>query len=98
MGTHTPSGIDGIHLTALRNRASSSSGMRPVEQFEVLAILSEIDRLKAINAELLEALEIMVSVAVGMPVSHDDLRQGSLDVAVEESRAAIASAKEQSNG
>ena len=48
-------------------------------------------------AELLEALENLVSAARGMPISYDNLCQGGLDHAIELAEQALTS-RERSDG
>ena len=58
---------------------------------------AERDRLKASNADLLEALENITSAAIGMPASHDNLCQSTLDATVIAAQAHAAIAKAQGN-
>jgi len=54
---------------------------------------AKVARLLAAAPDVLEALETLVAAAVGMPNSSDNLCQATLDLAVEDARAAIAKAR-----
>lgn len=73
----------------LKEKVEIINGAALKKKEAVFKTIAERDTFKARVAELEEGLANLVHAASGMPVSCDDLSQGTLDLAISDARAAL---------
>lgn len=74
----------------LLDRAEKAKALVDDLENQIAELQAGMDQAKQDVDEMEEALAILISAARGMPISHDNLCQGTLDWAIDEAEKAIS--------